>query len=98
MEAAVGGTAGAVANGAVDRLIEAQQMHGAKDSGLYTSAKDLYAMRDSVTQQAQWSTADALARHHVHVPKDDANDVIRTSVNAGWDASSEYLSRTKERP
>ncbi|MGY5104004.1 hypothetical protein [Streptomyces sp. 900105245] len=98
MEAAVGGTAGAVANGAVDRLIEAQQMHGAKDSGLYTSAKDLYAMRDSVTQQAQWSTADALARHHVNVPKDDANDVIRTSVNAGWDASSEYLSRTKERP
>ncbi|MGW2745713.1 hypothetical protein [Streptomyces sp. NPDC001450] len=98
MGSVVGGTAGAVANGAVDRLIEAQQMHGAKDQGLYTSAKDLYAMRDSVNQQTQWSTEDALARHHVNLPKNDTDDLIRNAVNAGWDASSEYLSNTKERP
>ncbi|MFI1075451.1 hypothetical protein [Streptomyces puniciscabiei] len=97
MKSVVTGGAGAVANGAVDRLIESQQQNGAKDTGLYTSAKDLYAMRYSVNQQTQWSTADALARHHVHMPE-DANDVVRNAVNAGWDASSEYLSNTKERP
>ncbi|MGW1587086.1 hypothetical protein [Streptomyces sp. NPDC002386] len=79
-------------------LVEAQEMHSAKDQGLYMSAKDLYAMRDSVNQQTQWSTEDALARHHVKLPEDDANDVVRNAVNAGWDASSEYLSHTKERP
>ncbi|MFG2120560.1 hypothetical protein [Streptomyces sp. NPDC048710] len=98
MGSVVGGTAGAVANGAVDRLIEAQQMHGARDQGLYTSAKDLYAMRDSVSQQAQLSTEDALARHHVNLPTDDADFLIRDSINEGWDASSDYLSNTKERP
>ncbi|MCZ0988795.1 hypothetical protein O1M54_29395 [Streptomyces diastatochromogenes] len=98
MGSVVGGAAGAVAGGAVDRLIEGQQMHGAKDQGLYASAKDLYAMRDSVNQQTQWSTEDALARHHVNLPKDDADDLIRNSVNVGWDQSSEYLSNTKERP
>ncbi|MGW5326257.1 hypothetical protein [Streptomyces sp. NPDC004014] len=98
MGSVVGGTAGAVANAAVDRLVEAQEMHSAKDQGLYMSAKDLYAMRDSVNQQTQWSTEDALARHHVKLPEDDANDVVRNAVNAGWDASSEYLSHTKERP
>ncbi|MFE0389440.1 hypothetical protein ACFW1F_36060 [Streptomyces bungoensis] len=98
MGAVVGGGAGAVAGGAVDRLIEGQQMNGAKDEGLYTSAKNLYAMRDSVSQQTQWSAADALARHHVNLPKDGANDLVRNSVLAGWDASSEYLSNTKERP
>ncbi|SOD86006.1 hypothetical protein [Streptomyces sp. Ag109_G2-15] len=98
MGSVVGGAAGAVAGGAVDRLIEGQEMHGAKDQGLYASAKDLYAMRDSVNQQTQWSTEDALARHHVNLPKDDADDLIRNSVNLGWDQSSEYLSNTKERP
>ncbi|WP_306185879.1 hypothetical protein [Streptomyces sp. MK5] len=98
MGSIVGGAAGAVAGGAVDRLIEAQQMHGAKDQGLYTSAQDLYGMRDSVNQQTQCSTADALARHHVHLPKDGSNGLVRDAVNAGWDASSDYLSNTKERP
>ncbi|MFF9408764.1 hypothetical protein ACF1B0_25045 [Streptomyces anandii] len=98
MGSVVGGTAGAVANGAVDRLIEAQQMHGARDQALYSSAKDLYAMRDSVNQQTQWSTEDALARHHVNLPEDDAADLVRNAVNQGWDASSGYLSNTKERP
>jgi hypothetical protein len=98
MGSVVGGAAGAVAGGAVDRLIEGQEMHGAKDEGLYASAKDLYAMRDSVNQQTQWSTEDALARHHTDLPKDGTADIVGNAVNEGWDASSEYLSNTKERP
>ncbi|MGW0770381.1 hypothetical protein [Streptomyces sp. NPDC002676] len=98
MGSIVGGAAGAVAGGAVDRLIEGQQLHGAKDEGLYTSAKDLYAMRESVNQQTQLSTEDALARHHVDLPKDGTDDLVGNAVIAGWDASSEYLSNTKERP
>ncbi|MET7288597.1 hypothetical protein [Streptomyces sp. NPDC005573] len=98
MGSVVGGAAGAVAGGAVDRLMESQQMHGARDEGLYASAKDLYAMRDSVNQQTQWSATDALARHHVKFSEDGANDLIRNAVNKGWDDSSEYLTRTKERP
>ncbi|WP_405990432.1 hypothetical protein [Streptomyces sp. NBC_00986] len=98
MGSVVGGAAGAVAGGAVDRLLEGQQMHGAKDEGLYASAKDLYAMRDSVNQQTQWSTDDALARHHADLPNDGTADIVGNAVNEGWDASSEYLSNTKERP
>ncbi|MEV5534318.1 hypothetical protein [Streptomyces prunicolor] len=98
MGSVVGGAAGAVAGGAVDRLIEGQEMHGAKDVGLYASAKDVYAMRDSVNQQTQWSTDDALARHHTDLPKDGTDDIVGNAVNEGWDASSEYLSNTKERP
>ncbi|WP_225101295.1 hypothetical protein [Streptomyces sp. CoH27] len=98
MGSVIGGGAGAVAGAAVDRLIEGQQMQGAKDEGLYSSAKDLYAMRDSVNQQTQWSTDDALARHHLNSPKDGTDDLVRNAVNLGWDASSQYLSNTKERP
>ncbi|MGW0835989.1 hypothetical protein [Streptomyces prunicolor] len=94
----VGGAARAVAGGAVDRLLEGQEMRGAKDEGLYASAKDLYAMRDSVNQQTQWSTDDALARHHTDLPKDGTDDIVGNAVNDEWDASSEYLSNTKERP
>ncbi|MFF8592650.1 hypothetical protein ACF061_14595 [Streptomyces sp. NPDC015220] len=98
MGSVVGGGAGAVAGAAIDRLLEGQQMGGAKDAGLYMSAQDLYAMRDSVNQQTQWSTGDALARHHVNLPKDGTEDLVRHAVNEGWDASSEYLSDSKERP
>jgi hypothetical protein len=79
MGSVVGGAAGAVAGGAVDRLLENQQMHGAKDGGLYSSAKDLYSMRDSVNQQTQWSTDDALARHHVNL-HNDGSDLVRNAV------------------
>ncbi|MFD8429534.1 hypothetical protein ACFV1R_18225 [Streptomyces coelicoflavus] len=98
MGSVVGGGAGAVAGAAIDRLMKSQEMAGAKDEGLYGSAKDLYAMRDSVNQQTQWSTEDALARHHVNLPKDATDALVRNAVNAGWDASSEYLNTTKERP
>ncbi|NEA49167.1 hypothetical protein [Streptomyces sp. SID10815] len=98
MGSVVGGFGGAVAGAAIDRLIEGQQMEGSKDAGLYATAKDLYAMRDSVSQQTQWSTEDALARHHVNLPKDGTDDIIRNAVNEGWDASSQRLSDSKERP
>ncbi|MFJ2016799.1 hypothetical protein [Streptomyces nodosus] len=98
MGSVIGGFAGAVAGGAVDRLMEGRQMEGAKDEGLYESAKDLYVMRDSVSQQAQWSADDALARHHVELPKDGTDNMIREAVNRGWDASSHFLTDAKERP
>ncbi|MFF8728210.1 hypothetical protein ACF073_17200 [Streptomyces sp. NPDC015171] len=40
----------------------------------------------------------SVARHHVDLPKDGTNDLMGDAVNEGWDASSEYLSNTKERP
>ncbi|GAB1329188.1 hypothetical protein [Streptomyces sennicomposti] len=97
MGSVVGGAGGAVAGAAVDRLLEGQQMSGARDAALYASAKDLYEMRDSVNQQTQWSTEDALARHHTKLPRDGTDDIIRNAVNQGWDASSERLSDSKER-
>lgn len=98
MGSVVGGGAGAVAGAAVDRLMDSQKMEGAKDEGLYASAADLYAMRDSVSQQTQWSTADALARHHVDLPKDGTNDLVRQAVNDGWKDADDFLTDTKERP
>ncbi|MFF8861341.1 hypothetical protein ACF08B_04740 [Streptomyces sp. NPDC015139] len=96
--AAVGGFAGGVIGLAVDRLMEGQEMDGARDGALYASAKDLYATRDSVNQQTQSSVADALEQHHVDLPKDGTNDTVRRAVNEGWDDASEFLSNTKERP
>ncbi|WP_211285553.1 hypothetical protein [Streptomyces thermovulgaris] len=98
MGAVVGGGVGAVAGAAVDRLIEGQQMKGAKDEGLYASAKDLYVMWDSVNRQTQWSTADALDRHHVELPKDGVSYLVRNAVNQGWEAGKGHLENTKERP
>ncbi|MEU3890019.1 hypothetical protein [Streptomyces sp. NPDC029041] len=96
--AAVGGFAGGVVGLAVDRFIEGQELKGARDEALYASAKDLYDMRDSVSQQTQWSTEDALEQHHVDLPKDGTSDTVRVAVNQGWDDASEFLSRSKERP
>lgn len=96
MGAVLGGGAGAVAGAAVDRLIEGQQMKGARDAGLYVSAKDLYVMRDSVIQQTQWSAADALARHNVELPKDGVDHLVRNAVGEGWDTAKKRLDDTKE--
>ncbi|MFF4039455.1 hypothetical protein [Streptomyces sp. NPDC001816] len=96
--AAVGGFAGGVIGLAVDRLMEGQELEGARDGALYASAKDLYATRDSVNQQTQSSVSDALERHHVDLPKGGTNDTIRGAVNEGWDDASEFLSNSKERP
>ncbi|MFF1547510.1 hypothetical protein [Streptomyces sp. NPDC058291] len=98
MGAVGGGMLGAVAGSAVDRLLEGQELKGAKDQALYASAKDLYEMRESVNQQAQWSTLDSLDRHHVDLPRDGTADLVRNAVNEGWDGASELLNRTKERP
>ncbi|MFC9286678.1 hypothetical protein [Streptomyces sp. NPDC057052] len=98
MGAVVGGMTGAVAGAAIDRLVEGQQLEGAKDEALYGSAKDLYKMRDSVNQQTQWSVEDALERHHVDLPKDGTSDTIRVAVNQGWNDASQLLTDSKERP
>ncbi|MFF2126345.1 hypothetical protein ACFVW1_13220 [Streptomyces olivochromogenes] len=96
MGAVVGGGAGAVASAAVDRLLEGQQLEGAKDEALYHSSQDLFRMRDSVSQQTQWSVEDALARHHVDLPEDGIKDTVRQAVNDGWENSDYYLNRSKE--
>ncbi|MET9812069.1 hypothetical protein [Streptomyces sp. NPDC006355] len=96
--AAVGGFAGGVVGLAVDRFIEGQELKGARDEALYASAKDLYDMRNSVSQQTQWSVEDALEQHRVDLPKDGTSDTVRVAVNQGWDDASEFLSRSKERP
>ncbi|MFF4660208.1 hypothetical protein [Streptomyces sp. NPDC001381] len=96
--AAIGGFAGGVVGLAVDRLFEGQELEGARDEALYSSAKDLYATRDSVNQQTQWSVKDALEQHHVDLPKDGSSDTVRVAVNEGWDDASEFLTNSKERP
>ncbi|MFJ4522902.1 hypothetical protein ACIP4Y_18435 [Streptomyces sp. NPDC088810] len=95
MGSVIGGGAGAVAGAAVDRLLEGQQMKGAEDQGLYYSSKDLFAMRDSVSQQTIWSVDDALARNHVHLPKDEIDDSVGQAVNDGWKDADYYLNRSK---
>ncbi|MFI9247669.1 hypothetical protein ACIGXF_35010 [Streptomyces sp. NPDC053086] len=95
MGSVIGGGAGAVAGAAVDRLLEGQQMKGAEDQGLYYSSKDLFAMRDSVSQQTIWSVDDALARNHVHMPKDEIDDSVGQAVNDGWKDADYYLNRSK---
>ncbi|MFR9788689.1 hypothetical protein ACL07V_08425 [Streptomyces sp. MB22_4] len=92
----VGGGIGAVAGAGVDRLIGSQQLEGAKDGALYRSSQDLFKMRDSVSQQTQWSVDDALARHHVRLPESGIKDTVRQSVNDGWKDSDYYLNRSKE--
>ncbi|MER5717733.1 hypothetical protein [Streptomyces sp. NPDC002132] len=98
MGAAVGGFAGGVVGLAVDRLFAGQELHGAQDEALYGSAKDLYATRDSVNQQTQWSTEDAIAQHNAGLPVDGSRDTVRVAVNEGWDDASSFLSNSKERP
>ncbi|MEV6406740.1 hypothetical protein AB0M58_28025 [Streptomyces bobili] len=96
--AAVGGFAGGAVGLAVDRLIGGQELHGAKDAALYESAKDLYATRDSVNQQTQWSVADVLERHDVDLPKAGTTNTVSVSLNEGWDNASEFMENSKERP
>ncbi|ARP71803.1 hypothetical protein LK07_20855 [Streptomyces pluripotens] len=95
MGAFVGGGVGAVAGGAVDRLVEGQQLDGAKDEALYRSSRDLFMMRDSVSQQTQWSVEDALVRNDVDLPEDAIKDTMRQAVNDGWKDSDYYLNRSK---
>ncbi|MFD7939917.1 hypothetical protein ACFV4T_36280 [Streptomyces sp. NPDC059755] len=95
--AAVGGFAGGVVGLAVDRFFEGQELEGVKDEALYESAQNLYAMRESVNQQTQWSVDDALDQHHIDIPKDAADNTVRVAVNEGWDDASEFLTNSKER-
>ncbi|MER6559883.1 hypothetical protein ABT300_19545 [Streptomyces sp. NPDC001027] len=96
MGAVGGGMLGAVAGSAVDRLIDGQQLDGAKDEALYHSSQDLFRMRDSVSQQTQWSMEDALDRNKIDLPRDEIKDTMRQAVNDGWKDSDYYLNRAKE--
>ncbi|MFI6037596.1 hypothetical protein ACIBBD_26155 [Streptomyces sp. NPDC051315] len=98
VDAVGGGILGAVAGLAVDRVLEGQKLEGARDEALYSSAKDFYDSRDSVSQQAQWAAGDTIERNHLDLPEQGTKDLIRNAVNEGYDASGELLSRTKERP
>jgi hypothetical protein len=98
MGAVGGGMLGAVAGLAVDRVLKGQQLEGAEDEALYASAMDFYNSRDSVSQQAQWAAQDTIARNDLGLPEQGTSDLVRDAVNEGYDASSELLSRTKERP
>lgn len=91
-----GGLTGAVAGAAVDRLVDAQKIEGARDEALYYSSKELFRMRDSVTQQTQLSVSDALARHHVDLPPQATNDWIRQAVGSGWQTGDYLLSNTED--
>ncbi|MDX3803509.1 hypothetical protein, partial [Streptomyces sp. AK04-3B] len=53
-------------------------------------------MRDSVSQQTQWSMEDALDRNKIDLPRDEIKDTMRQAVNDGWKDSDYYLSRAKE--
>lgn len=94
--AVAGGLTGAVAGAAVDRLVDAQKIEGARDEALYYSSKELFRMRDSVTQQTQLSVSDALARHHVDLPPQATNDWIRQAVGSGWQTGDYLLSNTED--
>ncbi|MFF3329075.1 hypothetical protein ACFYWX_05855 [Streptomyces sp. NPDC002888] len=98
MGAVGGGMLGAVAGLAVDRVLEGQKLEGAKDEALYASAMDFYDSRDSVSQQAQWAAQDTIDRNGLSLPEQGTSDLVREAVNQGYDASSELLTRTKERP
>ncbi|MFE9095591.1 hypothetical protein [Streptomyces sp. NPDC007264] len=98
MGAVVGGGIGAVAGAAVDHLIDGQKLNGSRDEALYRSADDLYEARNSVSKQAQWATEESIDRYRINLPKQATKDLMRDAVNDGWDASSEFLSHTKERP
>ncbi|WP_405616563.1 hypothetical protein [Streptomyces sp. NBC_00076] len=96
MGAVGGGAVGAVAGAAVDRLLEGQKLEGARDEALYYSSQDLFSMRDSVSQQTQWSVGDAVTRHHIDLPKDGIMDTVGQAVNDGWKDSDYFLNRSKD--
>ncbi|MEU1460246.1 hypothetical protein ABZ467_06070 [Streptomyces sp. NPDC005727] len=52
-------------------------------------------MRNSVGQQTIWSVDDALARHHVNLPKDEIDDSVGQAVNDGWKDADYHLNRSK---
>lgn len=98
MGAVVGGGVGAVAGAAVDRVLQGQELNGSRDEALYRSAGDLYDSRDSVSQQTQWAAGETIDRHRLQLPKDGTKNLLRDAVNEGWDAGSDFLSGTKDRP
>ncbi|MFI6626946.1 hypothetical protein [Streptomyces sp. NPDC050528] len=98
--AAGGGFFGGVASMAVDRMVSGKELDvgQAMDEALYRTGRDLSQTQDSVSQQTQWSVDDALKRRHVDLPKQGTDDLIRNSVNEGWESSDSILHDFKQRP
>ncbi|MDQ0833786.1 hypothetical protein QF032_005630 [Streptomyces achromogenes] len=93
-----GGFIAGVAGMAVGRLLDGRELDGALDEAIYRNGQDLSNAQDSVNQQTQWSTQDALKRHHVNLPKDGINTLIGNAVNEGWESSNDILRDNKKRP
>ena len=82
----------------IDRFYDGKQLEGALDDSLYRTGKDLNRAQDSVVQQTQWSALDAIAAHASELPVDSTRDLIRGSVNDGWNRSDGALEDTHARP
>ncbi|MEZ7006189.1 hypothetical protein [Streptomyces sp. AD55] len=98
MGSVIGGGVGAIVGGVVDRVIEGQKLDGTRDEALYHSAGDLYDARDSATQQTLWAAEEVIDHYKLDFPRDGTSALLREAVADGWDASSEALSSTRERP
>ncbi len=96
--AGAGGFVAGVAGMAVGHLLDGRQLDGALDEAVYRNGQDLSRSQDSVTQQAQWSVQEALKKHHIDLPTDGTNTLIRDSVNEGWGASSSMMRDSKKSP
>ncbi|MFI1962218.1 hypothetical protein ACH46L_30410 [Streptomyces althioticus] len=96
--ATAGGFFSGVSGMAIDRFYDGKQLEGALDDSLYRTGKDLNRAQDSVVQQTQWSALDAIAAHASELPVDSTRDLIRGSVNDGWNRSDGALEDTHARP
>ncbi|MEU0753894.1 PPE domain-containing protein [Streptomyces albogriseolus] len=96
--ATAGGFLSGVSGMAIDRFYDGKQLDGALDDSLYRTGKDLNRAQDSVVQQTQWSALDAIAAHNSQLPEDSTKDLIRASVNDGWNRSDGALEDTHARP
>lgn len=96
--ATAGGFFSGVSGMAIDRFYDGKQLEGALDDSLYRTGKDLNRAQDSVVQQTQWSALDAIAAHASKLPVDSTRDLIRGSVNDGWNRSDGALEDTHARP
>ncbi|MFD8154778.1 PPE domain-containing protein [Streptomyces sp. NPDC059720] len=96
--ATAGGFFSGVSGMAIDRFYEGKQLDGALDDSLYRTGRDLNRAQDSVVQQTQWSALDAIAAHNSQLPEGSTRDLIRASVNDGWNRSDGALEDTHARP
>ncbi|MFD8524444.1 hypothetical protein ACFV2D_31100 [Streptomyces capillispiralis] len=98
VSATVGGFFSGVSGMAVDRFYEGKQIDGALDESLYRTGQDLNKAKYSAMQQTQWSALDAMTAHGSRLPEGATKDLIRDSLNDGWNQSDTMLEETHARP